>query len=181
MNEPDKPPLKMTPAEVEAKIESIARGLSEADAAQVRVLLHLYQRQDSAVTLPKPMSQKEMIERILPLMRALGRPGAQMAYRKAWPNSTTRITDVPKIEVNDLDIGPDVKFPISLKQLYKMAPETKRPGYPRGYPARGALDEKKDWCHSEYLKVLRARKQRELQREQEAEASASAVPETGTP
>ena len=173
-------PDKMTPAEVEAKIESIARGLSEADAAQVRVLLHLYSRQDAAVTLPKPMSQKEMIERMLPLLRALGRPGAQLAYRKAWPNSTTRITDVPKIEVNDLDIT-GVKFPISLKQLYKMAPETKRPGYPRGYPARGALDEKKAWVESEFLKVLRARKQRELQREQASDAESPAAPETGTP
>jgi hypothetical protein len=169
------------PLDVEKELEDIARGLSEADAARVRTLIYLASRQEASVTLPQPMSQKEMIERILPLLRALGRPGAQMAYRKAWPNSTTRITDVPKIEVNDLDIGPDVKFPISLKQLYKMAPETKRPGYPRGYPARGALDEKKEWCHSEYLKVLRARKQRELQREQEAEASAPAIPETGTP
>lgn len=165
------PAEKMTPAEVEAKIESIARGLSEADAAQVRVLLHLYQRQETSVSIPKPMTQLEKIERAMPIFRSLGKGGCQLTYRRAFQTKKSAVTDPPKVKIDDMDLT-GIKMPISLKQLYRMAPEVKRPGTPRGYPAHGSLDEKTAFVQEEYVRVLRARKQREL------DADASADTET---
>ena len=139
-------------------ISDIARNGEGPD--KFRALKVAMSQQSGGITLPDPMSADEVVERLSRLMRGVGPANSQWAYRKAFPASKKEVFEA-KVMVRGSDLTADdiKKLPKSLKQLYKMFPDTKRSGQPPGYPKLDGLEAQVSWCQNKALEILRTRKQ----------------------
>jgi len=139
-------------------ISDIARNGEGPD--KFRALKVAMSQQSGGITLPDPMSADEAVERLSRLMRGVGPANCQWAYRKAFPAAKKEIFE-SKVQVRNSDLSADdiKKLPKSLKQLYKMFPETKRSGQPPGYPKNDGLEAQVAWCQNKAIQIIRDRKQ----------------------
>lgn len=142
-------------------ISEIARDGEGAD--KLRALKLAMSMEQGGSSLPEPLSDHEIEERLARLIRAVGPTGAQLAYRKAFPAAKRAIHhSAPKVTERDIAPIDKSELPGTLRSLYKMFPEVKRPGIPKGYPVNSGLAVKKAWCQKEAYKMILDREQRKL-------------------
>jgi hypothetical protein len=140
-------------------ISEIARHGEGADRLRALKEIRLMAAETGSVTLPDPMSDQEVIERLARLMRAAGHTVSQLAYRKAYPHAKRPVNHAaPKVLETDVEIDRS-KLPVSLKQLYRMFPEIKRSGVPPGYPRGKGLLVVKKWCQEKAIQMIIDREQ----------------------
>jgi len=131
-------------------------------AEKFRALKVIMAQETGSVTVPEPMNDEEKIETLSMLMEAMGPIGCQFAYRRAFPWAKEPVNNaVIKVQAKMLEVD-EKKLPKSIAALYRRFPEIKRPGFPRGYPVHKGLEEKKQWCQKEAMRILLDRKQAEV-------------------
>jgi hypothetical protein len=143
----------------------IMEGLSElaqyGDGAQrsqaYRLLLGA---SSSAATLPPPLSGQELTQRMVRLMKMLGPALTQTCYRRAFPRANNVAMNPVALRYDDLELPPEFKFPRNVRALYKMFPEFKSPGFPKGYPQKKGPLIQREWLKELTLKTLLHRKQK---------------------
>lgn len=148
----------LTLVEVEEILSDIARNGDGAD--RIRALKMVMAQEAGNATLPEPFSDAEVIDRLARLIRAAGPTASQLAYRRAFPAAKRPIHHAaPK--VTEADVAPIDKstLPKTLRALYRMFPEIKRAGTPKGYPVKAGMAVKAQWCQDEALKIIMDREQ----------------------
>jgi hypothetical protein len=119
-------------------------------------------QETGSVTVPEPMNDEEKIETLSMLMEAMGPIGCQFAYRRAFPWAKEPVNNaVIKVQAKMLEVD-EKKLPKTLKDLYRKFPEIKRNGFPPTYPVNKGIEEKKQWCQKQAMKILLDRKQAEV-------------------
>lgn len=148
----EKRPLSLD--EAVGLISDIARHGEGADRLRALKEIRVMAQETGSVTLPDPMSDAEVIERLARLIRAAGPTTAQLAYRKAFPHAKRPVNHAaPKVLEGDIGIDRS-KLPVNLRQLYKMFPEIKRSGIPQGYPRGKGLMVVKKWCQDKAIQMI---------------------------
>lgn len=162
MNESDKKRKPPSVDEIEQILGDIVR--DGEGASQIRAIQLLRNKDTEAATLPPPLSDAEIIERLARLIRAAGSTAARLAYRKAFPQAQRKLTDAaPKVMESDLPPIDKASLPRTLRTLWKMFPEVKpRAGIPKGFPVRQGLAVQGEWCQKMALKMLMDREQSKL-------------------
>lgn len=141
-------------------MELIAEIAREGEGPErFRALKLVMAQQSSSATLPLPLTDSEKIDRLARLMKAVGSTGAQLAYKRAFSNQRRIDTARPRVEMSDVPGLEDVKLPKNLPAFYRMFPEVKRQGWPRGYPARASAEAKTLWIQRESKRILLEREQ----------------------
>lgn len=142
-------------------LDEMARDES-AGADRFRAIKLLASQERSEITLPKPLSEEEWVERVARIMRGSGREITKRAWRVAFPNGKIPI-HVPR-RIKPADLTPEetaiVDKCYGLKQLYRHFPHIKRSGVPNGFPFRGR-EAQKEWCQGEAVKMLLERRQQQ--------------------
>ena len=140
-------------------ISDIARHGEGAERFRALKEIRAMAQEAGDTTLPDPLTDQEVIERLGRLMKAAGPTACQFAYRAAFP-ATQRPLKVtaPKVVLNDILVDRST-LPVNLKQLYRMFPEIKRSGQPQGYPHGKGLAVVKKWCQDKALRMLMDREQ----------------------
>lgn len=152
------PKKRMSFDEILAEIEDVAQNGDGAD--KFRALKILMAQESSSVTLPPPMSDAEVIDRLARLIRAAGPTASQLAYRRAYPAAKRPINhSAPKIQETDVAPVDKTTLPANLRALYRMFPEVKRGGIPKGYPVHQGMAVQKKWCQEAALKMIIDREQ----------------------
>lgn len=102
--------------------------------------------------LPAPLSEGEVVDRLVRLMRGAGVKYVRLAYLRAFPrpHSVDQTLKALGTEAAQIEIPRD-KWPKTLKKLYKMCPELNRTGYPSGYPLRGGKMAQLEWVQKEFV------------------------------
>ena len=148
--------------EIERLITDIARD-PESGADRFRALKFAAAMQSSTAALPEPLDDNEVLDRLARLIRAAGPTAAQLAYRRAFPASKRPINHAaPQVRERDMPFIPKAELPGTLRALYKMFPEIKGPGCPKGFPMGKGLAVKKAWCQREAMKLLVDREQKRV-------------------
>jgi hypothetical protein len=131
-------------------------------AEKFRALKVIMAQETGSVTVPEPMNDEEKIETLSMLMEAMGPIGCQFAYRRAFPWAKEPVNNaVIKVQAKMLEVD-EKKLPKTLKDLYRKFPEIKRNGFPPTYPVNKGIEEKKQWCQKQAMKILLDRKQAEV-------------------
>jgi hypothetical protein len=161
--DPPKPlPKRLMLDEIMAMVSEIAQD-ADAGADRFRALKMLATSEQATAILPHPMSGKDIIYRLSRLMRASGTDLCQQAYVAAFPKKRAgELDDAPTVDVTDLDIDYD-KLPKTVRAFHRMFPELKNPkgGCPPNYPRAGKIVQV-EWLRRESIKILRDKKQKEL-------------------
>lgn len=145
------------------KISEIADDRDNRD--QFKALKMLAAAKSSGIVLPEPMSDGEMIERLVRLIKPAGMEVVQIAYRKAFPHAKRSVNESsPKLEVGDLsaEMKEMVAKVTSLKVFNKMFPEVKQPGTPKGYPSGRGIVAQRAWLQRAAAKILLDREQEKV-------------------
>lgn len=150
MTEPNK---RLTLDDIDAELSKIARHGEGAD--KFRALKMLKAEESSTVTLPDPLTDMEIVERLARLNKAAGPIAAQLAYRRAFPAAKKPVNaKAPSLTFTDVE-GKLQQLPTSLSGLYKRFPALRRPrGFPKGYPAKGTLEERTLWCQKTAREII---------------------------
>lgn len=133
--------------EISKEIEDVAFNGEGADKLRALKMLR-EDRGGSAITLPDPMADGEMVSRLARMMKGCGRDLCHAAFSQAFPQSKSHVDDAPVLHTENLspEVMDQVQKVRTLKALYKRFPTMKRPGFPPGYPAgRGAIAQQ-EWC-----------------------------------
>ena len=149
----------MTLDEALALISEVARNGEGAD--KFRALKIVMSQESGNAALPDPLSDAEIIDRISRILKASGPTAAQLGYRKAFPHAQRPINhSAPKITEADVMPIDVTKLPRDLRSLYKMFPEIKRGGFPKGFPVNAGLAVRAEWCQKQARKMLLDREQK---------------------
>lgn len=167
--------------EIKADIEAISQDPEHRD--QFKALRMLAMEQSSSVALPPPMEEHEMIERFARLMKPAGYSVVQIAYKRAFPNRKPIEEVEPRFRETQL---PDedkliIQRSRSLKSLYRLFPEIKKPGIPAGYPRGKGLDMQQQWCRDQATKILLDRQQARMKAIEKSDVGLSATDSQGLP
>jgi hypothetical protein len=140
-------------------VSGVARD-EAAGADRFRALKMLASMESAAVVLPVPLTDAEVIERIGRIMKSAGATLCQIAYRQVFPR-TRQGELAPRLMLGDLPdhVRDQASRCTSLKMLYHVCPEVKRSGMPPGFPQRGSLMAKQEWCQGVAAKILLDREQ----------------------
>ena len=143
-------------------VDEIMDALSEmgrdpdAGADRFRALKMLASQEAATTTLPPPMKDGEVVERLARVMKGAGLGMTQSAYHVAFPNSKSAVHAGKLMTYSDAT--PEMRMVAStitsLKVLYKKFPESKIHGIPKGFPSGRSLAVKADWCREQALKLL---------------------------
>ena len=176
---PSPPPkAPMTMAEILAGISDLARNGEGAQRAQAyRMLLGANSGTQGKA---EKLDGVEIKARMVRLMRLMGPSMTQNCYHTAFRSRKMVAQAAPLVRVEDLNLPPDYKFPRTVTELYKLFPEHKRPGVPRGYPIGKGVLIQRDWLKEITLKTLRANRQRELDEAAELARRQDAAMREGT-
>lgn len=145
--------------EIMSDIELISQDAEHRD--QFKALRMLASEKAASVTLPPPMEEHEMIERFARLMKPAGYHVVQIAYKRAFParkpieEVEPRMTEIHLPDEDRLII----QRCYSLKALYRLFPEIKKPGIPAGYPRGKGEELRRQWCKDQATKILIDRQQ----------------------
>jgi hypothetical protein len=154
-------PEKLTFDEAERLIAEIAR--TDGHKNQMRALAMVMAKDEGQDAIPAPLTDAEVIERLARLIRAAGPTASQLAYRRAFPASKRPINHAaPKVTETDIAPVDKSSLPRTLRDLYRMFPEIRRPGVPKGYPAKAGFLAKKEWCQAEAMKMILDREQAKM-------------------
>ena len=145
--------------EIIVEMEDIAKNGEGAD--KFRALKTLMAQESGSATLPEPLTDDEIIERLSRMMKAAGPSASQISYRRAYPAAKRPINfAAPKITEADVPAIDPLSLPRSLKELYRQFPEVKKPGIPTGYPVRGGMAVQKEWVQKQARRMLLDREQK---------------------
>jgi hypothetical protein len=127
---------------------------------QFKALKMLAAAKSSAVVLPEPMSDHDIVERISRLHTAAGPELTRLAYRKSFPRGID-IDETPSMTLNTLppEVRGEAAKIVSIKMLYRAFPQVKRGGQPPGYPRAGSLAAQQDWCQRTAAQLILDREQ----------------------
>jgi len=159
---------EMTMDEVRSALENIARDPEHRD--HFKALKMLRSEEASSAVLPEPLTDEEVVLRLARIMRPAGPENCQIAFHRAFPRSKKTVTSAPRIEAEDLteedrDI---VNRVTSLPMLYRLFPEIKRNGVPKGYPTTKGLAAQLRFVREQATRMLLER-ERERMKALEAE------------
>lgn len=148
-------PTRLSLDEILDLVSGVARD-DAAGADRFRALKMLASMNSAAVVLPPPQNDEEFVERIARNMRCGTPHQSQLAYRMAFPRTRYGQDIAPRMMLGDLPehVREKASRVTSLKILYHDCPGTKRSGHPPGYPQRGSMMAKQEWCQkaaSEYF------------------------------
>lgn len=159
MSEPARKPITLD--EALAIVTDIARNGDGAE--RFRALKLVMAQEASTATLPEPFTDAEVIDRLARMIRAAGPTASQMAYRKAFPAAKRPIHHAaPKVTEADITPIDKAMLPTTLRGLYKMFPEAKRAGTPRGYPVHGGMAVQKEWVQKMAIRMTLDAEQKKL-------------------
>ena len=153
----------LSTAEILEGIHELARSGEGADRRWA--LRILTEGQTTAITLPDPMDDDEVITRMSMMMKGAGARLTQISYRRAFPNvrvGTMLGGDLPYDEATD-EMRRIAARITSLKLLNKKFPEANVGHVPKGFPTGRSLAVKADWCREQALKLLVERERKERQ------------------
>ena len=176
----DSDPNPMTDAPKKVlTLNEILEGLSELatngeGAQRSQAYRMLLGQGGSQVMLPDPIDQSEIVQKLARLMKPAGSRLCQLAFHECFKKKS--LNDDVTVQADDLDLE-GVKLVTTLRALYKVFPEIKKGGFPKGYPAGRSLEAKDEWCKQEHKKMLLDRKQKELDRARNPEPEPEHVPE----
>ena len=150
--------------EILAAVGEIARDDSDRD--RFKALKMLAALNTGTVAIAPPASEKEMVDRLVRLMRSAGPRLCQEAYQAAYPLSKRKPVfdreEVPQ-EVKD-----KVSKIFSLQHLYRIFPALRKPGVPVGYPSSAGPEVKLEFVRrmatKAYMDREREKKAMERQR-----------------
>ena len=144
--------------EVDAIIDDIAK--NGDGAQQMRALQLVRAREQSSLALPDPFTDNEVIDRLSRLIRATGPTAAMLAYRRAFPRAQRPLNhSSPKITEQDIGGIDKAALPKTLRALYRMFPEVKRPGIHKGYPVHGGMAVQSAWVVKQATRMILDREQ----------------------
>lgn len=112
----------------------------------------------SEAALTDPLSDFEVMERMIRLMRGAGVRITRMSYIKAFPNREPVENTIKVFGAEMVDV-PREKWPKSLSQLYRMCPPLKRTGVPQGYPVGKSKFKQLEWVQKEFVRYMVERRQ----------------------
>ena len=174
----DTPSTPFTLDEIIAVVSDIARDPESRD--RLRALKLLTSLNSSVAAIPAPLTDDEVIERLMRLMKGAGAKLCRKAYRKAYP-----LTDrTPMFDQEELqDLGPFIKQKIkdlkTLKQYNRMFPEVAKGGLPPGYPQGAGPEAQMEWVQRAATKIFVERRRKEVAAEQAAVKSEEAISRSG--
>lgn len=159
--EPVAAPAKiLTMDEIRAGLSEMAeRGEGAQRAQAYRLLMSMEQ---GAVTLPKPLTEPEIVSRMARFMKGYGVQLSQLAFREAFPHLTGKRPLPPKVTIESLppDIRARIKRITSLKQLYRAFPSIRgKAGLRVGFPVGRGPEIQSAWCQQAAARVYMAREQ----------------------
>lgn len=129
--------------EITQEIERIAFDPDAEGPAKLRALRLLQQDQGGvAISLPPPLTEEQMINRLGRVMKGCGTAICQRAYARTFPKAGTRIDAQVLFALSDVPeaLRAQVSKIKTLWQLNQRFPNEKIPGVPKGYPmSAGAL------------------------------------------
>lgn len=161
--EPEKKRGVLSIDEVMELISDIATEGEGAD--RFRALKMLAGMNAASAALPDPLPEVDLIDRLARLMKSAGRDLSQVAYKRAFP--AARATIDQKLEATLEDLDPEIlaqaKRIRSLKHLYRMFPEIKRPGVPPGYPMGRGIEIQQEWLRRKSVQILMDRKKVDME------------------
>lgn len=140
----------MTAEQIRVGIEDLAQNGEGADRRWALKTLKAESGGDAE--LPPPLNDDEIITRMARMMRGCGKPLARRAYIRAFPRTESVEKTVALTSAEDLGLNID-KLPRTLKQLYRLYPEIKGPGFPKGYPVGKGPLAQQDWCRKTAIQI----------------------------
>ena len=160
----EEPKKRLSLEEIRAALDDIARDASNRD--RFKALKMLAEGETSSVTLPEPMGDGEIIERLQRVMKPAAKELVQIAYRRAFPRNDPVDIVSPTLNISTMTEEQQaiVKKCINLKALYRNFPEIKRHGVPTGYPSGRGIEIQQAWCRTKAAKMLIDRDRTEMER-----------------
>ena len=153
------PAKHMSMAEIIAAVTDIAQDPEDRD--RFKALKMLASANQATVVLPEPMTDQEITDRIGRLLRPAGKELSQIGFRKGFPGSKRNISDVVKIQAEDLTEAQQasvqtVRGLASLNKLFKKLGHHHmvRHGYPPGYPRDAGPLVKQEWCRRQATRFI---------------------------
>ena len=177
MSDPGTAPKRLSYDEILQQMEEIARDPANRD--QFKALKALAATQSAGIVLPDPLSPQEMIDRLSRQMKGCGIDICQRSYFRAFPNAKQELENVT-VKPDDISQEMYAKYRHikTLKRLYHAFPETKRPGFPTGFPVGKGLAVQADWCARAAAKIILDREQARADAKLDAPPD---IPETPEP
>ena len=139
----------VTVDEALAALSTIARDES-AGGDRIRALNLLMKMSSTETALPPPLGEGELIDRLIRILRGVGKRRSRIAYMRAFPRRAQGPEDNLTVDEAGIDTS---KLPRSLKLFYRRYPEVKRPGFPKGYPVAKGLFEQQEWIKRASIKL----------------------------
>ena len=159
-------------------VSDIARNPDDRD--RLRALKLLTTLNSSVAAIPPPLTDDDVVDRMVRLMKGAGAKLCRKAYRKAYPLSL-RAPNFDPEEMKDLDIFTKGKIQHlkTLKQFNRMFPETVKGGVPPGYPVGAGPEAQAEWVQRAATKIFIERRRREIAQEAEAVKTEDALDDSG--
>jgi hypothetical protein len=164
--------------EISAALSEMSR--DEGCKDRLKAMKMLMSFSASVASIPPPLNDDEVIERLSRLMKGAGPKLCRKAYRKTYPLSDR----TPMFDQEELtDLGPFIKQKIkglkTLKQYNAMFPEVAKGGCPPGYPAGGGPEAQMEWVQRAATKIFVERRRKEVAAEAAAVKSEEAISDSG--
>ncbi len=164
--EPKREVKRLSLEDIDLALNEIAQD-SDAGPDRFRALKMLRTSESASVILPPPLDASEQLDRLMRVMKPLGPVPCRVAYHRcfAYNGTKTKISDPVKIEdANDKLLSLEErelcnKAAGSVRMLYKVFPELRRPGCPKGYPLNSGPVTQKLWRYSMAVKTIVNRQQ----------------------
>lgn len=140
--------------EIMSDIELISQDAEHRD--QFKALRMLASEKAASVTLPPPMEDHEVIERLARLQKGYGINVSRIAFKVAFPNAK----EVDELEptVIPAHLSEQDRITIqhctSIKALHRHFPQIKRRGLHPGYPRKSGREAQQKWCREQATKIL---------------------------
>jgi hypothetical protein len=147
------------------EIEDVAKHGDGAD--KFRALKFLASAETAQSFLPPPLEPREVVDRLVRVMRPAGPDMCRVAFKEAFHNTRSLIAKLGidgTAMINEYHLTEEDKQTIqsitSLKQFYKTFQELKRPGFPTGYPSGRDKITQQAWLQAQAQAILMDRAQK---------------------
>ena len=164
--------------EIIAVVSDIARDTDSRD--RLRALKLLTSLNSSVAAIPPPLTDDDIVDRLMRLMKASGARLCRKAYRKAYPASLRTPTYDPEEEKElSIFIKGKIRGLKTLKQFNRMFPETVKGGVPPGYPVGAGAEAQAEWVQRAATKIYVERRRKEIAAEAAAVKTEDALDDSG--
>lgn len=147
---------RMTVDELVGIAEDIARNGEGAE--RFRAIKMLKEDNTTQSAIAEPLTLDEMMERVARIMKGVGILNTQLCYKMAFPSTRYGI-EQSKTDFLDDELPRELKEKASkiysLKGFYRVFPQAKQPGIPRGFPVHGGMGAQREWLRREALRLYK--------------------------